>query len=307
MDEINVYKKVKNQKPLLPFLLNLFSFKKVEFQPSVVKIEKGLIGEITSIKLELIKKTIQKGVFETISIGVDPYEIKNLSNRAIITNNSGSVTLFDESFNQLKKVDIKGHAGGCAIYNDKNIYISDHYKHCIYLMDTDLNIIKTFGSRGRGMNLFNCPLNIFCQNEYLFVSDFGNERIQILTLDFKYHDTIKLDFYPYSIAVSSTTIGINGPNEKIYFYDLKTKTLIKKYEKKCKSRISFIDSHFYVVTWRPPQKLLIFDEEGELIDEASIESISEHIRDYMDGFMFKINDYLFVTSFSQKKILKFKL
>ena len=167
-DEINNYKNVKDQKPLFPFLFNILSFKKVEFKPSVVKIEKGFIGEIKFDRMEFIKKTIKKGVFETISIGVRPHEIKRLSNGTFITNNDESVTLFDESFNLLKKIDIKGHAIGCAIHNDKNIFITDYDNHCIYLMDNQLNIMKTFGSRGPGMNQLFFPRTIFCQNDFLF-------------------------------------------------------------------------------------------------------------------------------------------
>ena len=263
--------------------------------------------------MQSIKKIIRKGVFETISIGVEPLEIKRLSNEAFITNNYQSVTLFDYSFNQLKKVDIEGPSLGCAIYNDKGIYISDFYKDCIYLMDNQLDIMKTFGSNGDCIDQLNGPNTICCHNEYLFVSDEGNKRIQILTLDLKYHDTIKLDFCPESIAVSNTTIGIHGANYKIYFYDLKTKRLKKEY-RKINGRISLIDSHFYVVTnrasikfYEEPKKLFIFDEEGELIDEISVESISEHIQSNDDGFMFLTKDYLFVTSHTGEKILKFKL
>ena len=118
---------------------------------------------------------------------MQPYEIKKLSNGTFITNNSSSVSLFDESFKQLKKIDISGRAIGCAIHNDKGIYISDNDNHCIYLMDNEFNIVKTFGSRGSGMDGLFFPRTICCQNEYLFVSDFGNKRIQILTLDLKYH------------------------------------------------------------------------------------------------------------------------
>ena len=148
-------------------ILLFFSFK-IEFKPSDDKVEKRLIGEIIWNKMQLIKKTIQKGVFETISIGVQPYEIKRLPNGTFITNNSSSVTLFDESFNLLKKIDIKGHAIGCAIHNDKNIFITDYDNHCIYLMDNQLNIMKTFGSRGPGMNQLFFPRTIFCQNDFLF-------------------------------------------------------------------------------------------------------------------------------------------
>ena len=283
----------------------------MEFKPSVYRVEKELIGKfnfikIGEIKMHLIKKTIQKGVFKKISIGVDPYEIKRLSNGGFITNNYKSVTLFDESFNLLKKIDIDGNLIGCAIHKDKGIYVTDNFKNLIYLMDNNLNIIQTFGSGCDNKDQLLFPCTIFCQNEYLFVSDQLNERIQILTLDLKYHDTIQLDFYPKSIAVSNTRIGINGSNDKIHFYDLQTKTLKKEY-RNINGRISLIDSHFYVVTYKQPKKLFIFDEEGELVDESSVESISNHIGNEWDGFMFSTNDYLFVPSYHGKMVLKFNL
>ena len=95
-------------------------------------------------------------------------------------------------------------------------------------MDNELNLIKTFGSAGDGMDQLIGPRTICCQNDYLFVSDRFNKRIQILTLDLEFHDTIQLDFLPLSIAVSSTTIGIDG-SIGIFFYDLQTKILKKEY------------------------------------------------------------------------------
>ena len=137
---------------------------------------------------------------------------------------------------------------------------------------------------------------------YLFESDYGNERIQILTFDLKYRDTIESDFYPQSIAVSSKTIGIHGyktrKDGKIYFYDIKTKILKKEY-RNIDDRISLIDSHFYVVTYKQPKKLFIFDEEGEFVDESSVESISEHFRDNCDSFMFSTEDIIYL--FPQRK------
>ena len=136
----------------------------------------------------------------------------------------------------------------------------------------------------------------------------STKKIQLFTLDLEYHYTIQLDFNPNSIAVSCTTIGVHEYPSGIYFYDLKTKRLKKEY-RNIDGRISFIDSHFYVLTYKQHQKLFIFDEEGELIDESSAESISGHIRseDEWDGFMFLTKDYLFVTSHRGENVLKFKL
>ena len=87
-------------------------------------------------------------------------------------------------------------------------------------MDNELNLIKTFGSAGDGMDQLIGPRTICCQNDYLFVSDRFNKRIQILTLDLEFHDTIQLDFLPLSIAVSSTTIGIDGSIGIFFLYPL---------------------------------------------------------------------------------------
>ena len=213
----------------------------------------------------------------------------------------------DETFKELKKIDRQGSLVGCSIYNDKHIYVTDYETACVYLMDNELNILKTFGSKGSGMDQFNCPCTIFCQNEYLFVSDHVNKRIQILTLDLKYFDTIQLNFGPRSIAVSSTTIGISE-TDKIFFYDIKTKNL-KKEHPNIFGRINLIESYFYVVSLKPSNKLFIFDQEGELINETSIESISEHIKHPYgwDGFMLLTKDYLIFLSYTEGKVLRFKL
>ena len=56
-----------------------------------------------------------------------------------------------------------------------------------------------------GNELFS-PLGIYCQDDYLFLSDSENHSIQILNLDLKYRDTIELNFRPQS----STTIRMHG-------------------------------------------------------------------------------------------------
>ena len=63
-----------------------------------------------------------------------------------------------------------------------------------------------------------------------------------------------------------------------------------------------IDSHFYVITCQSPDKLFIFNQEGELIDEVSVESIGEYIQNDGDGFIFLTKYYIFVTSSSGEKV-----
>ena len=270
------------------------------------------IGEINcDSKLQKIKKSIQKSDFETISIGVSPKEMCRLSNGYFISSNFGSATIFDENFNQLKKVNIPGSAYGCAVHDEKGIYITDFHKSCIYLMDHQLNMIKTFDTKCSSMNQLEYPSSICFQDEHFYVSDQKNNRIQILTSDLKYHDTIRLNFEPSSIAVSRATIGVSDEfNNGIYFYDTKTKELKKKYPN-FKGRISVIDSNFYVFSFSclAPNILYVFDNDGELIDETSLEKLKDYISSSRrwDGFMLSTEDFLIILSYSDKKVLKFKL
>ena len=303
---------IKNLK-VLPYIkvdfisILIFFSLKIEFNPSILNIEKELIGEINChLKLQRIKKSIQKGDFETISIDENPYQMCRLLNRCFVSSNGKSATLYNENFRLLKTIYIPGSAYGCAVHKDKGIYISDYTECCIYLMDNQLNMIKTFGTRGSDTDQFDSPSSIFCQDEYLFVSDQENKRIQILTLDLKYHDTIQLDFKARFIAVSSSTICLCCKNNGIYFYETKTKELKKKYPN-FKGRISVIDSNFYVVSCLTPKILYVFDKEGELIDETRVKTRNDSINDIFgwDGFMISMEDYFLIIS-NFYSILKFK-
>ena len=263
-----------------------------------------MIGKIIcNYKMHLIKNTIQNGAFETISIDIAPQEIRRLSNGCFISSCTDSITIFDDSFKQLKQIDLD-YAVGCAIHNDKNIYITDYDKCCIYLMDNQLKMIKKFGCKGSTMNQFNIPLSICMKDEFLYVCDLGNKRIQILKLNFEYHETIQLDFYPQFIEISNTTIAICG-SQGIYFYDKRTKQLKKKYPA-ILSRISLIDFNFYVISGTLVKNLFIFDHEGELIDEVILENLRDTIVNFYDGYILSTEDYLLVLSNNGEKFLKYK-
>ena len=150
--------------------------------------------------MQQIKKSIQNGDYETFSIDENPYQMCRLLDGCFISCNYGSATLFDENLNVLKRILLPGSEFCCcAIHNDKGIYFTNFEKSCIYLMENQLNKIKTFGTKGSNIEQLNSPSSIFCHDEYLYVSDQKNNRIQILTSDLKYHDTIRLNFVNFDL------------------------------------------------------------------------------------------------------------
>ena len=144
---------------------------------------------------------------------------------------------------------------GVAILSDTNeLIVTDYFKSCIYTMDFDLKIKKQFGSCGTDKNQFCNPFSVSIQDNSLYVSDSGNNRIQILNADFHFVDTIKLSYKPYSVKVSDTRIGVCGSNG-VYIYDKNTFKLKEQYLNVI-GRISYISSTncFYVISYAPLKK-----------------------------------------------------
>ena len=244
--------------------------------------------------------------FEVISIDVSPYEICVLPYGNFISTNSEALTIFDDNFKQIKKLEIQvGHIFGCTLNHRNEIYVSNHHTHVIHMMDLNLNIIKTFGSKGSHNDQFQFPISMCCRNEFLYVCDSANKRIQKFDLDFQYIDTIKLNFRPYSIKVSDENdmCLISGPNG-VSFVDLKLKILRHHYSNVF-GRISYANSNFFVVSNHPTKRAFCYDVNGILLEEIDLDRLSEFIKCDWDGFILCSKNELYISSNDGKKILKF--
>jgi hypothetical protein len=194
-----------------------------------------------------MKKRIEMNKYKTITLRSSLIEdICLLPNGYFCFVSASALRIYDQTFNLYSTVinDNDIEPKGIAFNNRNELYISDSKHNCIYMMDFKLNSIKTFGTVGEGNDQFNRPFGLYCKEDLLYVCDHSNKRIQILSLDLEYVDTIKLYYWPSSIKISDSTIGISGSNGT-YFYDLKTKELKKKYSH-VKGKINKVDSNFYV-------------------------------------------------------------
>lgn len=94
------------------------------------------------------------------------------------------------------------------IVTNENILISDAEKHCIHVLDLDMNYISSFGRLGMENGSFFRPAEMAWQNGQLYVVDSKNCRIQVFDDKYSFlkaYTLTKIDYDdPYkSIAVTS--------------------------------------------------------------------------------------------------------
>jgi hypothetical protein len=168
-----------------------------------------------------------------------------------------------------------------ALNKRGEIYITDYYNHCIFMLTPELAKKKIFGSKGVENNELSMPNGISCNNDYVYVCDTNNSRIQILSLDLQFFKTFKLNYCPDLIKVSSSMICIST-YEKFYFYNL-NEELVNEYPKKDEkvtvtiSSINEIDSYFYAITYGTHKIVFFYDKEGKLIEEIDIDRFPDFL------------------------------
>ena len=249
------------------------------------------------------------GNFETIPIEGHPNLLISLPNINFVCGTSRSVILFNEKLQTIKEVSTGLGTTYCALSRRNEIYVSVPQKHCIILFDLNLNQLKQFGSQGARNNQLNWPLGLCCHSDFLYICDSDNHRIQILTLDFDYVNTINIDYgRPNKIQISKTTIGVSMQTG-ILFFDLKSRTLksrtFETYYETC--NLNYIDSTFYVSTINMlDEKFHFFDSNGKFIEDMEInKKLRKHITSWGSGSLCRNKDDLYMTDHDGKVLLKF--
>ena len=185
------------------------------------------------------------------------------------------------------------------------IYIADSGNNRIIMTSTQLYAIQSIGSIGQGDEEFLACRFITCNQTNLFVSDFGNCRIQILTLQLSFIDAIKLDFRPEMLAVSESSLCVTG-DDVFCFYDLNNKALRSRYE--CNFvRINYYNSWFYVFDYRV-KTFFRFDNHGFLIDEIKANRLfTSPNADPYDGKFDFLKRSLIISCYGNNELIELKM
>jgi hypothetical protein len=258
---------------------------------------------------EIIEKLKKKKLHHEII----PFQIEPIVDFCVAGNNfyvshQNIIIKYDENFNEIKRIELIDDnvfaCYGISVSKTDRIYITDCVRHVIHRLDLDLVRNRTFG--GYGMleeSEFINPKGICCKDRYLCVCDYGNQRINLMNLDFKSFNVIQLKAHPENVRIVGQTMGVTT-SHGLYFYDLNT-AIVKFIDERIKGVISEMDSYFFVTAFEPVKMFLCFDSNGKFIEEIDINKANVNICCENDGNLVCHNKCMYMLSSSKNRILKF--
>lgn len=180
------------------------------------------------------------------------------------------------------------------------IYIVEQGNHRILKLDLNGNLIEKYGNRGSGNYQFDSPTDIATTNGLkLFVSDKGNNRIQVFDKRWQYLSSIKgNDKFRTREEISPEYIGVNKQGE-IFFYDSRSKSIGKYDEDGAYLDQIPIPSDIKEVSGLQisESKIFILDKKSELIHRLSENGFYESFYKAENGkAFFYLNGSLFLSS-----------
>jgi hypothetical protein len=285
--------------------------KKLKFEVATDIIDEKVIGSFVFEKKSIdVQKILKSAIPEMIDVNISTFEILVLPNDHLLSANyyEKNLTLYDENFNLLKTIETINNEKisplGIAINEKSQLYIPNFDRHQIFMTDIEFNKIKSVGTLGNDNTQFKHPYGICYKNSNLYVCDYGNKRIQILTEDLEYEKSFHVNYAPWTIKASDSLLCVESANpEGIFFYSINDLSVQHTYNHGY-CRISEINSNFYEFS-RTTKTVYCYDENGGLIEEIKLNGIDDFIKHSWDGTFLNFKENIFMTCSSSKKMIKF--
>ena len=119
-----------------------------------------------------------------------------------------------------KVIDDGGRMGkpwGIAFGKDGTWAATDSTNHCVYLFDSQDQMVLKFGSNGNGSGEFNCPMGVAFDDNHLYVVDCSNHRVQKFDITSKY--LLQFGSYGSNRGQMECPVGITIHNNRVYVTD----------------------------------------------------------------------------------------
>ena len=114
---------------------------------------------------------------------------------------------------------MNGPVGICISQN--NVFVTQFYGHCINMYELEGKLIKCVGCKGNGEAQFNKPLglDVSDRTNNIYVCDWYNHRIQILTEELKYHSMLGIDLLrcPRDVKVTRDRVLVLDQSDPCMF------------------------------------------------------------------------------------------
>ncbi len=104
-------------------------------------------------------------------------------------------------------------------FGNDAIYIVESGAHRVIKLETDGKLIERYGKRGSGNYQFDNPVGIATTNGLkLFISDKGNNRIQVFDKRWQYLSSIKMNLqFEAGSEITPSYLGVNKFGEVIFY------------------------------------------------------------------------------------------
>ncbi|KAI6647905.1 Cell surface protein [Oopsacas minuta] len=167
-----------------------------------------------------------------------------------------------------------GPRGICISHN--KVFVSQRYGNCINSYELEGKLIKSVGSGGTGEAKFYNPrgLDVSARNNNVYVCDYDNKRVQILTQELKFHSMLGIGSFnhPRDVKVTRDKVLVLDYNDPFMFVSnsdhILTNRLITRYDGKQTSYPYCFDidgDYNIVMSDYNNHCVYIFNQEGEQI------------------------------------------
>ena len=144
---------------------------------------------------------------------------------------SGNIYIADENNNRVQVFSYNGDyvfmfsekmnipRGICVFQN--TVFVTQYSGHCVNMYELEGKLMKSVGSNGNGETQFNGlhGIDVSDRNHNIYVCDYSNNRVQILTEELKYHSMLGIGLFtnPRDIKVTRYRVLVLDDSDPCMF------------------------------------------------------------------------------------------